>query len=597
MFFSTKNIRSIAWAVMDTPVGPPPSSPELPAPFGDLAGVGDGELEVQICSFASRIAAAMCLFLLAVAEYDRREAWQRWECRSMMHWLSWRCGISPALAGQYCRTAAALAGLPEVTARFSSGELSYSQVRAICRVATPQTEDMLVELARYSTAAQLEKVVSSYQHVKAVAEQTAEERDRRRTLTWGYDDDGSVTGMFRLPPEDAAVFIKAIKERTVSFDPTGPDSDNHALDPIGARQADALVDLAAADLDRAAEQTADPGDRYLVTIITDVTLLTPHPEPDETAVVDIDIIDTDADTDTDTIDVENPVDPTDSTDNVGQADANHHRQPGAPDTDEPDTDATHPDRGYPDRGPAGPDPTEPDPTEPDPTETPRRQQPAPATNPLLCEVAGGPGLAPSTVQRLLCDQPYVPITTDGDGNILDVGRRTRRINRGLRRALNHRDQHCRFPGCTATIVDAHHLDYWTHGGPTRLTNLASLCRRHHRRQHQGGFQISHGPGDELTFILPNGQHLTTTPPAPTPAAPGGDLRPATPTSTEWDGTGLTQYTLDVIITGLLQADGLLTDDQPPDERVIEPEAFRHAGDSDPAPSTRRDPEKPNESAD
>jgi hypothetical protein len=538
---------------MDTPAGPPPSLPQLPSPFGDLGGVGDGELEVQICSFASRIAAAMCLFLLAVAEYDRREAWGRWECRSMTHWLSWRCGISLALAGQYCRTAAVLAGLPVVTARFATGELSYSQVRAICRVATPQTEEMLVELARYSTAAQLEKVVSSYQHVKAVAEQTAEERDRRRTLTWGYDDDGSVTGLFRLPPEDAAVFIKAIQERTVSFDPVGADSDNHALDPIGARQADALVDLAGADLDRAAQQTADPGDRFLVTIITDATLLTPE-NRDKTAVIDINTIDT-----INIIDIENSADPTRSTDKTRQP-TDATADPDETDADGTDADKTDPDTGPADTGPAGPDPTD----------APRRQRPAPATNPLLCEVAGGPGLAPSTVQRLLCDQPYVTLTTDDHGNILDIGRRTRRINRGLRRTLNHRDQHCRYPGCTATIVDAHHLDYWTHGGPTRLTNLASLCRRHHRRQHQGGFQISHGPGDELTFILPNGQHLTTTPPTPTPAPPGRNLHPTTPTTTQWDGTGLTQYTLDVIITGLLQADGLLTDDPPPDAEAMHP---------------------------
>ncbi len=59
---------------MDTPSSPSPlplPSP-LPPPFGDLTKAGDDELELQICSFASRIAAAMCLFLLAVAEYDHR---------------------------------------------------------------------------------------------------------------------------------------------------------------------------------------------------------------------------------------------------------------------------------------------------------------------------------------------------------------------------------------------------------------------------------------------------------------------------------------------------------------------------------------------
>jgi hypothetical protein len=333
---------------------PPP--PQLPSPFLDLENTGDEELETQICSFASRIAAAMCLFLLAVAEYDRRESWRRWECRSMVHWLSWRCAISPGVAAQYCRTAAALTALPTVTSRFAVGELSYSQVRAICRVATPQSEAMLVELARDMTAAQLEKVVASYQQVKAVAEQTAEERDRRRTLTWNYDDDGSVTGVFRMPPEDAAVFIKAIQERTVTFDPTGSDNDSQALDPVGARRVDALVDLAAADLDqRAAGETADPGDHYLVTIVADATVL--RPDTAGAAVIDVDVVEDD------------------SPDMANEA---QEREP---------------------EGPVGHQHDEPNPAS---EQSSNADHSAPTPKSELCEVAGGPGLAPSTVQRLLC---------------------------------------------------------------------------------------------------------------------------------------------------------------------------------------------------
>lgn len=249
---------------------------------GDLSVVDDNGLAEHICSFASRISAATCLFLLAIAEYDRRRAWAAWECRSMVEWLSWHCRTSRVTAAQYCRTATALLSLPVIRDRFSTGALSYSQVRALVKVATPANEEMLVEWAACMTANQLERVTATYQRCRAAAEQTARERDRRRTLNWGYEEDGSVTGMFRLAPEHAAVVIKAISQRVVPVDPDAPDAadETSMLDPVGARRADALVEMAAADLGgRAADEATDAGDRYLVTIVADESVLRTR-EPD-----------------------------------------------------------------------------------------------------------------------------------------------------------------------------------------------------------------------------------------------------------------------------------------------------------------------------
>ena len=102
----------------------------------DLGRLGDSELEEGICSFAGRLAAASCVFVLAIAEYDRRRCWERWECRSMAHWLTWKCAMSPLAAREHIRVGAALAHLPKMRAAFAAGELSYSQVRAATRVAT-----------------------------------------------------------------------------------------------------------------------------------------------------------------------------------------------------------------------------------------------------------------------------------------------------------------------------------------------------------------------------------------------------------------------------------------------------------------------------
>ena len=85
---------------------------------------------------------------------------------------------------------------------------------------------------------------------------------------------------------------------------------------------------------------------------------------------------------------------------------------------------------------------------------------------------------------------------------MEVGARTRTIPPALRRALQHRDRGCRFPGCHAPFGQGHHIRHWAHGGPTTLSNLALLCRRHHRAVHEEGYQVERQPDGGLTFRHP-----------------------------------------------------------------------------------------------
>jgi hypothetical protein len=95
-----------------------------------------------------------------------------------------------------------------------------------------------------------------------------------------------------------------------------------------------------------------------------------------------------------------------------------------------------------------------------------------------------------TSRRLACDCGVVPWVESGRGETLDVGRRTRSIPPAIRRALQRRDGGCRFPGCTANkYADAHHVVHWADGGETKLDNLVTLCRHHHRAVHEGGFDV------------------------------------------------------------------------------------------------------------
>jgi hypothetical protein len=114
---------------------------------------------------------------------------------------------------------------------------------------------------------------------------------------------------------------------------------------------------------------------------------------------------------------------------------------------------------------------------------------------------------------------------DGEGRVVEVGARTRTIPPALRRALQHRDRGCRFPACNVRVGQGHHVRHWAQGGPTSLSNLALLCRRHHRAVHEEGYQLERLPDGALQFRRPNGWLLPDVPPpAAVPTDPVGALR-------------------------------------------------------------------------
>jgi len=125
---------------------------------------------------------------------------------------------------------------------------------------------------------------------------------------------------------------------------------------------------------------------------------------------------------------------------------------------------------------------------------------------------GGTRVSAETSQRLACDASRVVMRHDGEGRLMEIGARTRTIPPALRRALHHRDQGCRFPGCGLRFTQGHHLRHWAHGGPTTLSNLALLCRRHHRAVHEEGYQVVRLPDGALQFRRPNGHPLPEVPP-------------------------------------------------------------------------------------
>ena len=95
-----------------------------------------------------------------------------------------------------------------------------------------------------------------------------------------------------------------------------------------------------------------------------------------------------------------------------------------------------------------------------------------------------------TVQRHACDSAIIRITGQGELDH-ELNHASRTIPASTRRALESRDQHCVFPGCSRPTIwcDGHHLVWWIKGGATALPNLALLCRPHHRMVHEEGWRL------------------------------------------------------------------------------------------------------------
>ncbi len=387
----------------------------------------DDELAADLTTLAARLSAVEYRFLVLLAEFDRRRPWAGDGIRSTAHWLNVRCGIAMGTAHEKVRVAQALVTLPKIAAAMARGQVGYSKVRAMTRVATAENEESLVGAARFGTAAHLDKLVRLHRRCERQrANRAAAESEAARSFRYWKYADGTVRFEGRLPAAEGALFLKAFESAHDSLrredSPSGESAKVSDPDPVRvppegesaatsepatpaespvesrrvpeedparreARNADALMVLAETMLAHG-RAAVDGGDRYEVSIYVNESAL------------------------------------------------------------------------------------------------PRDGEGPPA------ELADGTVLAPETVRRIACDCSRVCVHEGEDGEILSVGRRTRQIPPAIRRALKARDRTCAFPGCKQSrFVDAHHVRHWADGGETKLSNLVLLCRRHHVLVHEGGWRI------------------------------------------------------------------------------------------------------------
>jgi len=398
----------------------------LPTPehIAKLDRLGD-----EIAELSAHLEAATARLLDLIRDFDARGGWGN-GFRSCAEWLSWRVGLDPGAAREKVRVARALGTLPLLAGALERGELSYTKVRALTRVATPATEERLLKVGRAGTAAHVERIVRAWRRVdrKAEARDTARQHASRGLYVYA-DDDGTVVVRGRLTPEVGALVQRALAAARETLyqrrreQTSEPPIDAAVAPPTHAQQqADALALLAETALRQELDPGA-PGEQYQVVVHVDAAVL------------------------------EDP------------------EQPGS------------------------------------------------------AVLERGGCVSAETSRRLACDASRVVMRHDESGRVVEVGARTRTIPPAIRRALNHRDRGCRFPGCGSPLGEGHHVRHWANGGLTTLSNLALLCRRHHRAVHEEGYQVQRVADGTLQFRRPDGRLLPEVPPpVAVPADPVQALR-------------------------------------------------------------------------
>jgi len=163
----------------------------------------------RIAEHATHIDAAMHRLLTDVRAFDQGGGWHAQGARSCAHWLTWRVGWSPGTAREHVRVATRLGSLPVLDDALRTGQVSYSKVRAMTRVATPANEALLLEDARHTDAAQLERICRAYALVQRQDGSPAEDAERRH-VTRRDTADGMVRIEAVLHPEEAAIVWAAL---------------------------------------------------------------------------------------------------------------------------------------------------------------------------------------------------------------------------------------------------------------------------------------------------------------------------------------------------------------------------------------------------
>ena len=263
-------------------------------------------LESEIVTLHARLCAEEYQFLVKLREFDLRQGWRFYHFNHCAEWLNMKCGISLSTGREKLRVAKALFFLPHISGAYQNGELSYSKVRAMTRVATEITERELLGYARKATASQVDQHCAGLRNVQQkFSTPCANRAHAQRRLRVTPSGDGRFLLNGELPEESARLVLKALelcmaqagREEDPSAEELGelenPSAEGLSVweidDPAAQRaaavkleqqNADALVDIAQAYLAGGTERKASTADHYQVLVHVDEAALRGQPNAD-----------------------------------------------------------------------------------------------------------------------------------------------------------------------------------------------------------------------------------------------------------------------------------------------------------------------------
>jgi hypothetical protein len=239
---------------------------------GPAVPVDPVNLADEIARMAAQLDAATHRLLGCIRRFDDSGEWARQGLVSCAHWLSWRIGLDLGTAREKVRVARALGGLPRIDDALRRGVLSYAKVSAVTRVATPDNETRLLEIALATTGAQLERVCRRFRRVLEVVE--GERLDERRFVRDEVLPSGRVRITAVLQPDEAALVMRAIEVARLQATSNSSAETSPAPKAPMLPAADALTKVAESFLAHG-ESEGCGGDRHQIVVHLDQDPLAP----------------------------------------------------------------------------------------------------------------------------------------------------------------------------------------------------------------------------------------------------------------------------------------------------------------------------------
>lgn len=368
-----------------------------------------------------------------LVRFDDLQGWESSGFKHCVAWMNFELGVSDSLAWEYLRVGRELRRLSTLTALFRSGSLTWSKVRLISRVADEESELLLCHAALDAPVSDVVRVCREFRWKEESAEDEARDENARalhqfesRSLSWRSASNGNTEFRLCLPPEQAGVFLRGLEHSMEQLD-SDVEQPGHSPDSEASSDVAGQTD---SDEKLKIGVTHRRADAAVLMAERSLAFGGSVTRADRYLVV----INADAEELATCGDLASQEQAGESAGNTVNA-----RKPCRP----------------------------------------KRRPVINGTGPVARESA----------RRIACDAGLVSITSK-DGEPLSITRKSRLWTPAMSRAIHHRDQHCQWPGCTATRhLHIHHIIHWADGGSTSVENGVLCCQTHHVLLHEGGYRF------------------------------------------------------------------------------------------------------------